>query len=287
MSETSDYVALLGVKGGPSLRPGSNMPTSSLVSIGGRNIVIDAGLGVTRGLCDQEVDLREIDAVFITHLHSDHYLELGPLIHTAWTSGLDRSMSIFGPPGIEKYWRYFMTSMRADIRLRIADEGRYDLGKLIDIHVIDEGMIFEQDGLMASAMRNHHPPIEDSFAYRFETDSSTICFSGDTTYIDKMVDFAEDADLLIHEVMLTEAIDAIMERQTNGDDRLREHILKSHSTAEEAGRVAQAAGVKGLALNHYIPDGIPGFDDVDWIQAVRRSWAGPLIIGKDGLRIEL
>jgi hypothetical protein len=49
----SDYLSLLGVKGGPAIRPGSNMPTSMLMRLGGRTIVIDAGLGVTRAICDR------------------------------------------------------------------------------------------------------------------------------------------------------------------------------------------------------------------------------------------
>ena len=95
MSDAS--VALLGVKGGPAIKPGSNMPCSNLVQIAGKNIVVDAGLGVCRGICDQGVELNEIDMIIITHLHSDHYLELGPLFHTAWTAGLNKPIKVIGP----------------------------------------------------------------------------------------------------------------------------------------------------------------------------------------------
>ncbi|GIS12623.1 MAG: MBL fold metallo-hydrolase, partial [Pseudomonadota bacterium] len=84
---SDNYLALLGTKGGPSVRPGSTMPTSSLLCLDGRLIVVDCGLGVTRGLVDQGMRLESLSLIFITHLHSDHYLELGPLIHTAWTTG--------------------------------------------------------------------------------------------------------------------------------------------------------------------------------------------------------
>ena len=115
----SDYLSLLGVKGGPAIRPGSNMPTSMLLRLGGRTIVIDAGLGVTRAICAGGVQLTEIDLVFVKHLHSDHYLELGPLIHTAWTAGLSRPLTIFGPPGVADYWRCFLASMAFDIAMRL------------------------------------------------------------------------------------------------------------------------------------------------------------------------
>ncbi|HCM08836.1 MAG TPA: MBL fold metallo-hydrolase, partial [Alphaproteobacteria bacterium] len=55
MNNDQEFVALLGTKGGPAVRPGSTMPTSSLISLGGQQIVVDCGLGVTRGLLDQQV----------------------------------------------------------------------------------------------------------------------------------------------------------------------------------------------------------------------------------------
>ena len=82
----SERLVLLGVKGGPAVRPGGPMPVSSLLEMGGRRMVVDCGLGVTRGLTDAGMHLKTLELVFVTHLHSDHVLELGGLIHTAWTA---------------------------------------------------------------------------------------------------------------------------------------------------------------------------------------------------------
>lgn len=92
----SNFVALLGTKGGPAINPGSNMPTSNLLNLDGRKIVVDCGLGVVRGLTNQGMRLKELSLIFVTHLHSDHYLELGPLLHTAWTAGLKTSVDVYG-----------------------------------------------------------------------------------------------------------------------------------------------------------------------------------------------
>ncbi len=283
----SDQLSLLGVKGGPAIRPGSSMPTSILLRLGGRTIVIDAGLGVTRAICDRGVRLTEIDLVFVTHLHSDHYLELGPLIHTAWTAGLSRPVTVFGPPGLDDSWRAFLASMTFDIAIRIEDEGRPPLSELVEIRTLGDGEVLSQDGLTVTALRNVHPPIEDSFALRFEGNGKRIVLSGDTAYLPAMIPFARDADLLVHEAMLTEGVDALVARVPNGGERLRQHILRSHTTAEDAGRIAAEAGVGRLALNHFVPDGIPGFGEEKWQEAVRRIWDGPLSIGVDGLTIDL
>lgn len=281
----TDYVALLGVKGGPAIRPGSNMPTSILLSLGGQTILVDAGLGVSRAICDQGVQLTGIDAIFVTHLHSDHYLELGPLLHTAWTAGLNRPVPVWGPPRLEAYWRHFLASMDDDILTRIEDEGRPDLAALVTLRTMEETVTL--DGVTVRMMLNHHPPITPSYALRFETAAQAVVLSGDTAYMPEMAEFARGADLLVHEAMLTGGVDALMAKMTNGDERLRAHILRSHTSAEDAGRVATEAGVRVLALNHFVPDGLPGFTEDDWRAAVRTTWAGDLVIGRDGCRISL
>ena len=106
-------VVLLGTKGGPAIRPGSTNPTATLLRLGGEEIVVDCGLGVTRALVDQGVALERLARIFITHLHSDHYLELGPLLHTAWTAGLRHPVDLWGPPGLGAYWAAFLQAMAA------------------------------------------------------------------------------------------------------------------------------------------------------------------------------
>lgn len=279
----SDSLALLGVKGGPAIRPGSNMPTSMLLRLAGKTILIDAGLGVTRGICDQGVALTDIDLVVITHLHSDHYLELGPFFHTAWTAGLNRTIPVLGPVGLDAYWTAFQQSMRFDIDLRIRDEGRCHFDTLADIQVIEEQMTWE--GIALGAMRNIHPPITDTYALRFDGGSKAVVLSGDTAYMPEMADFAQGADLLVHEAMLREGVEALCARMTNGDERLRTHILRSHTDAADVGRIARDAKVKQLAINHMVPDGDPDFTDQHWEAAVRQHWDGPFILGKDGMKI--
>ena len=282
-----DFVSLLGVKGGPAIRPGSNMPSSTLIHINGKNLLVDTGLGVSRSICDQGVELHEIDAIFITHMHSDHYLELGPLIHTAWVSGRVKCIPIYGPKRIEYYWRAFLESMVDDIALRIEDEGRIDLEKLPAFYSFEDRQSLSLSNINIRAMRNLHPPIRDSFALRFECEHYTIVLSGDTAYMPEMIDFADQADLLIHEVMLSEGIDLIMTRLGHEDPKLKNHLLQSHTLAENVGLIAKCAKVKCLALNHFVPDGFAEFNDEDWLQAVRRHWSGKIILGRDGIRIPL
>ena len=278
-------VSLLGVKGGPAIRPGSSMPTSLLVRMAGQVIVVDAGLGVARGICDQGVPLTGFDLIVITHLHSDHYLELGPLLHTAWVAGRTKPVRVVGPKGLEDYWRHFCAAMDFDISLREAHEGRVPFAGLAEIVAIDEGVILDDGALVVRAMRNDHPPITDSFALRFDAGGKSLVLSGDTAPMDAMADFARGADLLVHECMLRDGVEALVARMTNGDERLRSHILGSHTEAADAGAIAAKAGVGALALNHFVPDGDPDFPPERYVERVRTTWAGPLHVGGDGLTI--
>lgn len=283
----TDFVALLGTKGGPAIRSGSPMPTSSLLSLGGQRIVVDAGLGVTRGLCDQGMALKDIRTVFITHLHSDHYLELGPLLHTAWTAGLKTPVRIWGPSGLATYFEGFFLSMREDIDTRIEDEGRPDLRDLVSCHVIRGGEVIVEGGIAVTAMSSIHPPLRESWSLSFRGAGRHVVFSGDTAHNPALADFARGADLLIHEAMLAEGLEALQRRIGNGDDRLMAHWLRAHTLAEDAARVATEAGVGALALHHLIPSDDPDFGVTDWQCACAPHWQGPLHVGRDGLRIDL
>ena len=283
----TDRVVLMGCKGGPAIRTGSMMPTSSLLEIGAARVVVDCGLGVTRGLADAGMRLADLTHIVVTHLHSDHYLELGPLLHTAWTAGLKTPVQVIGPSGLPAYWRGFLDSMRYDIDLRIADEGRPDLGGLATFSVLQEGAAHDVAGLRLTALRNEHPPVAESFALRFDGAGRAVVFSGDTAHFPPLADFARGADLLVHEAMLTPAVDALVARVGNGDDRLKIHLLRSHTSAEDAARIAAQAGVAALAFHHMIPADDPNFGPEDWRAAIAPFWTGRFYLGHDGLTIPL
>jgi len=282
----ADRLVLLGTKGGPALRPGGPWPTSSLLEIGGRVAVVDCGLGVTRALTDAGLSLKALDLIFITHLHSDHVLELGPLLHTAWTAGLATPVKVFGPAGTGHYWQKFLQSMEFDVEIRIGDEGRPDLRGLVTVDEFSDGVVLEEGGLTVATLRVDHPPVTECFALRFESGGRSIVFSADTAYFPPLAGFAMGADILVHEAMLEQGVDRLVARTGNGT-RLKEHLLASHTLAADAGRIAGEAGVGHLVLHHLIPADDPGIGDVQWIDAARENWKGSLTIGRDGLVLPL
>jgi ribonuclease BN (tRNA processing enzyme) len=282
----SDRLVLLGTKGGPAIRPGGPWPTSSLLELGGRTIVVDCGLGVTRGIVEAGLSLKTLDLVFVTHLHSDHVLELGPLLHTAWTSGLATPLGVFGPAGTSHYWQHFLRSLAFDIEIRIADEGRPDLRDLVSVSEFSDGLVLDDAGLAVSALRVEHPPVAECYALRFDHQGRSIVFSSDTAYHPPLADFARGADILVHEAMLADGIERLVARTGNGA-RLKEHLLASHTMAADAGRIAAAAVAGHLVINHLIPADDPAIGETDWTAALRKTWPGRLTIGRDGLVVPI
>jgi ribonuclease BN (tRNA processing enzyme) len=156
----------------------------------------------------------------------------------------------------------------------------------VSIVEFGEGQVVEQRGLKVTALRVEHPPVTDCFALRFEHGGKSVVFSADTAFFPPLADFARGADILVHEAMLEEGIARLVAKTGNGA-RLKDHLLASHSFAEEAGSIASDAGVKRLVLNHLIPADDSEIGEADWIAAVRKTWAGDLTIARDGLVVEL
>lgn len=275
---------LLGTGGGP--RPRTNRTASSQVVIVGNSIyAVDCGDGAARQFVAAGVPLARLRHILITHHHSDHNAGYGNLILGAWTVGLETRLDTWGPPPLEKITRAFFEMNAYDIDIRIADEGKPPLAPLVHTHELTQsGKVFQDDAVEVTTALVDHPPVVPALAYRFDTNDRSIVISGDTARSDNLIELARGADVLVHEAMYLPAIDRLAARVPNAT-RLKEHILASHTSAEDAGRVAQAAGVKRLVLSHLVPADDPTITDEMWIRAARVHFTGPVTVGRDLLEI--
>lgn len=275
---------LLGTGGGP--RPRTNRVASSqVILVDDSAYVIDCGDGVARQLVGAGVSLSTLRHILITHQHSDHNLDYGNLIMGAWNVGLDSRLDAWGPPPLEKMTRLFFEMNAYDINTRIADERKLPIAPLVHAHELtDGGTVFKDETVKVTSTLVPHPPVEPAFAYRFDTRDRSIVISGDTAPSDNLIELARGADVLVHEAMYLPAIDRLVARVPNAPG-LKQHILASHTTAEDAGRIAQAAGVKLLVLSHLVPADDATITDEMWTRAARVHFRGPVIVGKDLLEI--
>jgi ribonuclease BN (tRNA processing enzyme) len=281
-----DRLVLLGTQGGPLIRSYKQSPSSNLIVYKNIPFIIDAGYGTTFKLKEAGINLSTLKYIFITHLHSDHYLDLGPLLYNAWISGLSEEIHVYAPTGIKSVIKDYWKSNKYDIKTRIKDEGRTDIRELITIHEIKEGVLKANSDFEISALKNIHPPIINSYAFKFKLAEKIIVFSGDTAYCPALATFATGANYLIHEVMYPSAVDAMAKRRPNAE-KLIASIKSHHTSAEDVGRIAKAANVKTLVLNHFVPPDDKSLTDQIWLEAVKSTYQGNIIIGKDLLQLTI
>jgi ribonuclease BN (tRNA processing enzyme) len=278
-------VVLLGTKGGPSVGRSGRSNPSTLIVINDVPYLVDCGYGATKQLISAGVGVNQLRYIFITHHHSDHNLEFGPLLYNAWITGVPARIDAYGPPGLKPMAREFFKYLKVDIDVRIVDEGRPDPRKLITTHdVLKPGGVFANDDVKVSACLVRHPPIKQSYAYRFDAHDRSIVISGDTAYAPELAEFAKDADVLIHEVMYLPAIETLL-RQLPNAKRLREHLMASHTLPEDVGKIAATANVKTLVLSHFVPGDDPSITDAQWSSGIREHFNGQIIVGKDLMEV--
>ena len=284
-SERRTRIILLGTKGGPRVGEAGRNNPSTLILINDVPYVVDCGYGTSRRLIEAGVALDRVRYLFITHHHSDHNLELGPLFYNAWITGLPVHLDAYGPPGLRKMAQDFFNYEKFDIDTRIVDEGRPDPRKLLVPHEFSQaGIVMQNNDVKVSSCRVRHPPITQAYAYRFDAKDRSVVISGDTAYAPELAEFAKGADVLVHEVMYLPGIEKLVSRLPNAK-RLREHLMAAHTLPEDVGRIAAQAGVKTLVLTHFVPGDDPTITDEQWSEGVRKNFKGCIIVGKDLMEI--
>jgi ribonuclease BN (tRNA processing enzyme) len=275
---------LLGTAGGPTPKPNRAAP-SQVIVVNGASYVVDCGNGVARQMVLAKLKLASIRDVFLTHHHSDHNADYGNLLLLAWATDLARRVDCYGPPPLAEMTRLFLALNDYDIRTRMADEGRPPLKDMISAQEISEGgLVMQDDNVRVTAALVDHPPVVPALAYRFDCPDRSIVISGDTRPSKNLVKLAQGADVLVHEVMHLPSLDQLIATEPNAKT-LREHLLASHTTTEQIGRIATEAGVKTLVLSHFVPGGYPFLKDEVWFDAVRPTFSGNLVVGRDLLEL--
>jgi ribonuclease BN (tRNA processing enzyme) len=275
---------LLGTGGGPRPRKASSAAAQVIVT-NSVAYVIDCGDGVARQLAFAGVPLTTLRHVFITHQHSDHNADYGNLIWLAWAAGLSSRVDTWGPPPLENMTKLFFEMNKYDIDTRLSNEARVPLAPLVHVHELhDGGGVMSDNDVKVTAALVDHAPVVPAFAFRFDARDRSIVISGDTAPSQNLVKLAGGADILVHSVMYPRALDRLVARVPNAA-ALKASILAHQTSAEDAGRVAEEAGVKTLVLSHFVPPDDPEVTDAMWLEAAKKHFRGPVIVGKDLLEI--
>src|SRR5262245_20901791 len=205
MTASSDFkVTLLGT-GAPPPRLDRFGP-STLIEAGDQKLLIDAGRGAAIRLYQLNIPLGRLDALLLTHYHSDHVSGIPDVWLTGWlTSHYGTRITPFrviGPPGAKALMENLERAYALDIKIRIADEKLPPAGVAVAVEEFDrDGVIFEKGGMKVIAFEvDHGDVIKPAYGYRIEYSGRTAVISGDTRYNENVIKYSTGADLLVHEV---------------------------------------------------------------------------------------
>ena len=178
-----------------------------------------------------------------------------------------------------------------DIDIRVRDEGRHDPRSLLVPHeIVSAGIVMQDENVKVTCVLADHPPLPVALSYRFDTADRSVVFSGDTRKTDALINLAKGADVFVCEAQYLPGIREVLERAVKAGydkdtaDRLFKVISGDALTVEQAGEVAQAAGVKTLVLNHFVP-GSGAVPDQVFVEQARKAFSGEIIAGRDLLEI--
>lgn len=295
------HVVTLGTAAGPAIR--SECPgIATAIVVDGRFYLVDFGLGVTRAAHAAGLRGENLQACFVTHLHSDHVAEIPAYLLWNWgrpVQGFTETVRILGPGsanphagsvGIHGLVEHVLQAYSYDIDVRIVDEGRPPLYDLVQVEEIDlptsaaeaDGehtpqmdpfVVYEDELVRVSAILVEHPPIFPAFAFRFDTAYGSVVVSGDTTESLNTSTLASGADLLVHE-----AVNLDFYRARDFGPEFLNHQEISHTTPAGVGRVATRAGAARVVLSHLA--GVA--TDAEWIAGVAAEYAGPVSVAHPG-----
>ena len=262
---------LLGT-GNPRPDP-NHAGAATAIVVGEKWFLVDAGRGATLRIAATPLKYENLRGVFITHLHSDHTAGLPDVFTTSWQFGRKtRPLPLYGPDGIRKLADAILQFFAYDIHIRRdLVEKHPAAGAMIDTRVVREGVVYDDGQIRVTAFKEEHAPVEPAFGYRFDCGGHSIVITGDTRPNPNLIRYAKGADVLVSEAYLP----GVFERVDRPEVAAK--LYAYHTSAEQAGEVAAAAGVKTLLFTHLMPPG----SDASFIEHAKKAFHGQIIVGSD------
>jgi ribonuclease BN (tRNA processing enzyme) len=293
---------LLGTQGGPGVNPARG-EAANVVVVDGQPYVVDCGYGALRALVQAGIRAADVNVICLSHLHNDHTTDVAALLSHQWTGAKAQPTTVFGPYGTSGLVEGAVAFFKADTEIRIVDEGRTVKPEMLfkgrDVAASAKPLeVFKDERVSITAIENEHYPERAkarmphrSLAFRVDTATRSIVFSGDTAPSANLVTLAKNADLFVCEAMDVARHAAMLEQAKRAQDAgnqnsVARHVAETHSTTEDVGRMAAVARVKTVVLSHLLPGSNGGeLPDTTYIAAVRKFFDGEVIVGRDGMRL--
>lgn len=287
---------------GSPLPDPSRAQSCTAVIAGGRIFVVDAGSGAVRNLVLMGLRGAAVQALLLTHFHSDHISDAYPLALQRWVDGAQRTpLPVHGPEGAAQVVEGLNRAFALDGGYRTAHHGAgiappQGFGLQAREFATGAGAtvtVFEAGDVLIRAVRVDHDPAHPAVAYRFDHAGRSVVISGDLMLADSpaFAALAADADLLVIEALQPRLVSLISERAARSGRAdlaaITTDILDYHTTPEAAAALAQQAGARALVLTHIVPALPSRLLHRAFLGAAEEAFPGPLRIAEDGTAVVL
>jgi ribonuclease Z len=277
-------VTLTGT-GIPNIAPGR---AGAGVFVKHNDIVVqfDAGRATCNRLIEAGLKLADLDAVFITHIHSDHVFGLAELVLSRWIEtqfdAVATPLPIYAPSGgAARFVKRMLEPYEEDTHIRREHTGSREV--ILDAHefpasfTIAEIWASEDRTVIVEAVAVHHEPVPDAVAYRVTTPDGFVVISGDTRVCQEVEDFSRNANVLVHEAFRRAPLEPFMENFPRINS-----ILDYHSDSILLGGLAQRAQVQTLLLTHLGPPPNNEADEKEFSNDIKTGgYTGNCLVGRD------
>ena len=254
-----------------------------LVEAAGSRLLIDCGSGVSQRLVAAGARGADIDALIVTHEHSDHLVDFYQLVISSWHQGRSKPWRVFAPEPALANMRAQYEAFARERTLRIAFEKRPDVtGLEVAFEELREGRVSGLGDLAVDAFLVDHKPVEPAFGLALSCGDNRVVFSGDTRLCPALERAAQGCDLLVCEVFIDSqmpVVAGIRSAETVAS------VASYHMTPAVVAGLAVRSGAKALALTHLVP---PAADTAALAHEIRAAgYVGALIVGEDLMRVTL
>ena len=254
-----------------------------LVRTANQTVLIDCGARVSHQLVEAGIKAATIDALIVTHLHSDHIVDFYQLVISSWHQGRNRPWRVIAPQPVLTALRAIYTAFASERDLRVTFEQRpSSTGLEVQFEELLPGELQGFGDLAITAFEVDHAPVAPAFGLSFSHGPHRIVFSGDTRPCNSLERAAKDADLLVCEVYVEREMPIVTGLRSA---ETVQAVKSYHMTPIDIAALATNTGVKALALTHIVP---PSAETALLIADVRQGgYGGPAMVGEDLMTLAL
>jgi ribonuclease Z len=255
---------------------------ATLIETPNARVLVDCGSMVTQRLVEAGCRGAALDALLISHLHSDHLVDLYQLVISSWHQGRAAPWAVHCPETVVPVIEATMAAWQGERTLRIAFEHRPTAtGLEVGCETLAPGQRITIDDLEIEPVLVDHGPIVPAYGFVLRSGGKTAVLSGDTCACEALIAAGQGADLLVHEVYLHNEMPLIAGRRSAATVAA---MSSYHTLSGQVGDIARRMGAAALALTHFVP---PDFDRAALLAEVAESYGGPIFVGEDLMGFDL